>query len=97
MMASPEGAIRGDHGLGLCLTCVFEYKAAARDRAAAQRRGGRASVLPAGPPQFAIVMVPAPVPAPGLGGAIAGRVIVPVGACYDHVFIATAEGDDHEG
>ena len=84
----PEGAIYGDHGLGLCLTCLFEYKRALRDKAAA--RTGRAAVSPLPPraPQFAIALVPAPAPVPGPGGAIAGLTMVAVGACYDHIGVA---------
>jgi hypothetical protein len=97
MMASPEGAIRGDHGLGLCLTCLFDHKKAARDRAAAQRRGARTSALPARAPQFAIALVPAPAPVPGPDGVIVGLTMVAVGACYDHIGIATTEGNGHAG
>lgn len=87
-MAEPEGAIRGDHGLGLCLSCLFEHKRAARDRATAKRSGGPASPLPARLPQFAIALVPAPAPVPGPRGTIAGLTMVAVGACYDHIGVA---------
>jgi len=83
----PEGALRGDHGLGLCLTCVFEYKRAARDDAAARVTGGPRVARPR-PPHFAIALVPAPAPVPGPGGMVAGLTMVAVGACYDHIGIA---------
>jgi hypothetical protein len=97
MMANPEGTIRGDHGIGLCLSCVFEYKQAARARAAV-KRGLPASPLGARPPQFAIALVPAPAPVPGPDGVIAGLTMVAVGACYDHIGIAqpAADGAGHE-
>lgn len=75
---APEGGIVGDHGLGLCLSCVFQHKRAVRD-------GDK--VRPA-PPQFAIALVPAPAPVPGPGGTVAGLTMVAVGACYDHIGIA---------
>jgi len=68
--------IAGDHGLGLCLSCLFQHKRAMRD-------GGRPP-----PPQFAIALVPAPAPVPGPGGTIAGLTMVAVGACYDHIGVA---------
>lgn len=74
----PEGAIYGDHGLGLCLTCLFEHKRAIRDGSAARPS----------PPLFAIALVPAPAPVPGPGGTIAGLTMVAVGACYDHIGVA---------
>lgn len=76
-------AIYGDHGLGLCLTCLFDYKKAARDRAAAKQ-----SSLPARQPRYAIALVPAPAPVPGPRGTIAGLTMVAVGACYDHIGVA---------
>lgn len=84
----PEGAIYGDHGLGLCLTCLFDYKRAARDIAAHNASGGGAARSQPRPPQFAIALVPAPAPVPGPGGTIAGLTMVAVGACYDHIGIA---------
>lgn len=85
---APEGGIVGDHGIGLCLSCLFEHKRAARDIAAYNASGAGPARSQPRPPQFAIALVPAPAPVPGPGGTTAGLTMVAVGACYDHIGIA---------
>jgi hypothetical protein len=79
--------IRGDYGLGLCVTCVRDYLAAAAGQAKRKAGGGGLAAPPPPPAQFAITLAPAPCPVPGPDGTIAGMTMVVLPTCYDHLMI----------
>lgn len=82
----PDKPIRGDFGLGLCLTCLSEHIKAAVEAAPGIATAPRpAGALPPRMPHFAITMAPSPVPVPGPDGTIQGIGIVVLPSCYDHL------------
>jgi hypothetical protein len=82
----PAGPIRGDFGIGLCLTCVKDHIVAVAGAAAVKAGGGQPGAVPAPrPPHFAITMAPSPVPVPGPDGVPMGVGLVTLPACYDHL------------